>query len=93
MRESAEGILSLGGVKLAKVKARTVPPAEWQGQMREVIREACLMNSWQQWKQLELYSQYPSQTASRDTSSEEFIASRLSESPIPPIGGTHGVNL
>jgi len=29
--ESAEGILSLGGNKPAKVKARTVPPAEWQG--------------------------------------------------------------
>ena len=43
------------------------------------------MNSWQQWKQLELYSQYPSQTASRDTSSEEFIASRLSESPTGQI--------
>jgi len=42
------------------------------------------MNSLQQWKQLELYSQYPSQTA-RDTSSEEFIAWRLSESPIPPV--------
>ena len=43
------------------------------------------MNSLQQWKQLELYSQYPSQTASRDTSSEEFIASRLSESPAGQI--------
>ena len=43
------------------------------------------MNSLQQWKQLELYSQYPSQTASRDTSSEEFIASRLSESPTGQI--------
>jgi group II intron reverse transcriptase/maturase len=43
------------------------------------------MNSLQQWKQLELYSQYPSQTASRATSSEEFIASRLSESPTGQI--------
>jgi len=49
--------------------------------MREGSKEAFLMSSWQQWKQLELYSQYPSRTASRDTSSEEFIASRLSESP------------
>ena len=43
------------------------------------------MNSLQQWKQLELYSKYPSQTAFRDTSSEEFIASRLSESPTGQI--------
>ena len=43
------------------------------------------MNSWQQWKQLELYSQHPSQTASRDTSSEEFIASRVSESPTGQV--------
>ncbi len=43
------------------------------------------MNSLQQWKQLELYSKYPSQTACRDTSSEEFIASRLSESPTGQI--------
>jgi len=43
------------------------------------------MNSLQQWKQLELYSQYPSQTASRATSSEEFIASRLSENPTGQI--------
>ena len=43
------------------------------------------MNSLQQWKQLELYSKYPSQTAIRDTSSEEFIASRLSESPTGQI--------
>ncbi len=53
--------------------------------MREVSKEAFLMNSLQQWKQLELYSHYPSQTASRDTSSEEFIASRLSESPTGQI--------
>jgi len=43
------------------------------------------MSPWQQWKQLELYSKYPSQTASGDTSSEEFIASRLSESPAGQI--------
>ena len=43
------------------------------------------MNSSQQWKQLELFSQYPSRTASRDTSSEEFIASRLSESSTGQI--------
>jgi len=43
------------------------------------------MNSLRQWKQLELYSEYPRQTASRDTSSEEFIASRLSESPAGQI--------
>ena len=43
------------------------------------------MRSLRQWKQLKLYSQYPSQTASRATSSEEFIASRLSESPAGQI--------
>ncbi len=43
------------------------------------------MNSLRQWKQLELYSEYPRQTASRDTSSEEFIALRLSESPTGQI--------
>ncbi len=43
------------------------------------------MNSLRQLKQLELYSEYPRQTASRDTSSEEFIASRLSESPAGQI--------
>lgn len=43
------------------------------------------MNSWQQMKQLELYSESPRQTASGDTSSEEFIASRLSESPAGQI--------
>jgi len=42
------------------------------------------MKSLQQWKQLELYSEYPSQPA-RDTSSEEFIASRLTESPTGQI--------
>ena len=45
------------------------------------------MKSLQQWKQLELYSQYPSQTASRDTSSEEFIASGILQSftPLSPL--------
>jgi len=43
------------------------------------------MSPWQQMKQLELYSKHPSQTASGDTSSEEFIASRLSESPAGQI--------
>ncbi len=43
------------------------------------------MNSLRQWKQLELYSGYPRQTAFRDASSEEFIASRLSESPTGQI--------
>jgi RNA-directed DNA polymerase len=43
------------------------------------------MSSGQQWKQRELYSQHPSRTATRDTSSEEFIASRLSESPTGQI--------
>jgi RNA-directed DNA polymerase len=43
------------------------------------------MNSWQQWKQLELYSEDPGPRAIKDTSSEEFIASRLSESPTGQI--------
>jgi len=43
------------------------------------------MSPLRQWKQLELYSQHPSQTACRDTSSEEFIASHLSESPTGQI--------
>ena len=50
------------------------------------------MNSLQQWKQLELYRNIPTTHVRRDTGSEEFIAKHLSESPIPPIGGTHGVN-
>ena len=53
--------------------------------MRVVNRKELLMNSLRQWKQLELYSEYPRQMASRDTSSEEFIASRLSESPAGQI--------
>jgi len=43
------------------------------------------MKSLQQRKQLELYSEIPGQTVARDTSSEEFIASRLSESPAGQI--------
>jgi len=43
------------------------------------------MSPLQRWKQLELYPEYPSQTPSRDTSSEEFIAPRLSESPTGQI--------
>ena len=43
------------------------------------------MKSLQQWKQLELYFDIPGQTVERDTSSEEFIASRLSESPTGQI--------
>jgi RNA-directed DNA polymerase len=43
------------------------------------------MKSSQQWKQLELYSEIPGQTVTRDTSSEEFIASRLSESPAGQV--------
>jgi RNA-directed DNA polymerase len=53
--------------------------------MREVNREVLLMNSWQQGKQLELYLSYPTTAMVRDTSSEEFIASRLSESPTGQI--------
>ena len=43
------------------------------------------MKSSQQWKQLELYLEYPVTPVCRDTSSEEFIASRLSESPTGQI--------
>ena len=43
------------------------------------------MKSLQQWKQLELYVDIPGQTAERNTSSEEFIASRLSESPAGQV--------
>ena len=43
------------------------------------------MNSSQQWKQLELYLEYPVTPVYRDTGSEEFIASRLSESPTGQI--------
>ncbi len=45
------------------------------------------MKSLQQWKQLELNLQYPDTIVPRDYSSEEFIASRLSKSPIPPEAG------
>ena len=43
------------------------------------------MNSLQQWKQLKLYSENQGQKTVRDTSAEEFIASRLSESPTGQI--------
>jgi RNA-directed DNA polymerase len=43
------------------------------------------MKSWRQWKQLELYSINPGPRAKTDTSSEDFIASRLSESPAGQI--------
>jgi len=43
------------------------------------------MKSWRQWKQLELYSIDPGPRAKTDTSSEDFIASRLSESPTGQI--------
>jgi RNA-directed DNA polymerase len=43
------------------------------------------MKSLRQWKQLELYSIDPGPRAKTDTSSEDFIASRLSESPTGQI--------
>ena len=43
------------------------------------------MKSLRQWKQLELYSNSPGPRAKTDTSSEDFIASRLSESPTGQI--------
>ncbi len=43
------------------------------------------MKSLQQWKQLELNLQYPDTIVPRNYSSEEFIASRLSESPTGQI--------
>ncbi len=49
------------------------------------------MRSLQQWKQRELNWEIPEAVLHRDYRSEEFIASHLSESLIPP-GGTHGVN-
>lgn len=53
--------------------------------MRVVIREVLLMSPSQQWKQLKLYSEGPGPRAIKDTSSEEFIAARLSESPTGQI--------
>jgi RNA-directed DNA polymerase len=53
--------------------------------MREVIREVRLMSPSQQWKQQKLYSEDPGPRAIKDTSSEEFIASHLSESPTGQI--------
>lgn len=43
------------------------------------------MKSSRQWKQLKLYSENPGPRAKTDTSSEDFIASRLSESPTGQI--------
>jgi len=43
------------------------------------------MKSWRQWKQLKLYSDYSGPRAIKDTSSEDFIASRLSKSPTGQI--------
>ena len=43
------------------------------------------MKSWRQMKQLELYSADPGPRAKTDTSSEDFIASRLSESPAGQV--------
>ena len=43
------------------------------------------MKSLRQWKQLELYSEDPGPRAKTDTSSEDFIASRLSESPAGQV--------
>jgi RNA-directed DNA polymerase len=43
------------------------------------------MKSLRQWKQLKLYSENPGPRAKTDTSSEDFIASRLSESPTGQI--------
>jgi len=53
--------------------------------MRVVIRKALLMNSLQQRKQLELNLKFSDTDVIRDLSSEEFIASRLSESPTGQI--------
>jgi len=43
------------------------------------------MRSWRQWKQLELNLECPDTSCTRNYSSEEFIASRLSESPTGQI--------
>jgi RNA-directed DNA polymerase len=43
------------------------------------------MKSLRQWKQLKLYSDYSGPRATKDTSSEDFIASRLSKSPTGQI--------
>jgi RNA-directed DNA polymerase len=53
--------------------------------MKVVIKERLLMNSLQRWKQLELYSKHSGTVVPGNTSSEEFIASRLSESPTGKI--------
>jgi hypothetical protein len=43
------------------------------------------MKSSQQWKQLKLYADILSTSVCRDTGSEEFITSYLSESPTEQI--------
>ena len=53
--------------------------------MREVNREVLLMNSLQQRKQRKLNLEFSGTGVHRDYSSEEFIASRLSESPTGQI--------
>ena len=55
------------------------------GVNERVNKETLLMNPLQQLKQLELNLVFPDTTVPRDTSSEEFIASRLSESPTGQI--------
>jgi hypothetical protein len=55
------------------------------GVNERVNKETLLMNPSQQWKQLELNLSFPQAIVARDTSSEEFIASRLSESPTGQI--------
>jgi RNA-directed DNA polymerase len=49
------------------------------------------MKSLQQWKQLKLYSENHGQKTVKDTSSEEFIALRLSESPTGQIRLTESI--
>jgi hypothetical protein len=53
--------------------------------MREVNREVLLMDSLQQLKQLKLNLECPDTGSVRQTSSEEFIASYLSEDPTGQI--------
>jgi hypothetical protein len=43
------------------------------------------MRSLRQWKQLKLNLEYPDTSCARNDSSEDFIASRLSESPTGQI--------
>jgi hypothetical protein len=55
------------------------------GVNERVNKETFLMNPLQQLKQLELNLEFPDTVVSRNTGSEEFIASRLSESPTGQI--------